>query len=131
MRRTSSSRPRRSNSSARCSPEADEQPATPAEALLAEARDVGDPLLEAVILRTQGWAHLVEGEFEEAERVADECLRISEEVGSRYETALALIMRGQVKEATGRDRTEDHARARAILTDLGVVSLPRRATVSA
>jgi tetratricopeptide (TPR) repeat protein len=101
-----------------------------AEALLTEARAVGDPLLEAVILRTQGWAHLVEGEFDDAERVADECLRISEEVGSRYETALALIMRGQVKAATGRDRSEDHTRARAILTELGVVELPRRATVS-
>ncbi len=99
--------------------------------LLLAAREVGDPLLEAVILRTQGWAHLIEGDFEAAERVADQCLRISEDVGSRYETALALIMRGQAKEATGRDRTEDHARARAILTDLGVVSLPRRATVSA
>ena len=95
--------------------------------LLLEARDVGDPLLEAIILRAQGWAHLVEGEYGEAERIADECLRISEEVGSRYETALALIMRGQSKAATGRDRTPDHARAREILTDLGVVSLPRRA----
>jgi tetratricopeptide (TPR) repeat protein len=101
-----------------------------AEPLLVTAREVGDPLLEAVILRTQGWAHLVERDFEAAERVADECLRVSEEVGSRYETALALIMRGQAKAATGRDRSEDHTRARAILTELGVVSLPRRATVS-
>ena len=95
--------------------------------LLLEARDVGDPLLEAIILRAQGWAHLVEGDYALAERIADECLRISEEVGSRYETALALIMRGQSKAATGRDRTQDHTRAREILTDLGVVSLPRRA----
>jgi class 3 adenylate cyclase/tetratricopeptide (TPR) repeat protein len=95
--------------------------------LLFEARDVGDPLLEAIILRAQGWAHLVEGGYAEAERIADECLRISEEIGSRYETALALIMLGQVYDATGRDRTPHHARAREILTDLGVVSLPRRA----
>ncbi len=94
------------------------------------AREVGDPLLEAIILRAEGWAHLVEGEYDDAERIADECLRISEEVGSRYETALALIMRGQAKAATGRDRTDDHSRARTILTDLGVVSLPQRAHVS-
>ena len=35
-----------------------------AEGLLIEARNVGDPLLEAIILRTQGWAHLVEGEYD-------------------------------------------------------------------
>lgn len=94
------------------------------------AREVGDPLLEAIILRAEGWAYLVEREYGEAERIADECLRISEEVGSRYEIAMALIMRGQAKAATGRDRTQDHATARAILTDLGVVSLPRRAAAS-
>ena len=69
----------------------------------------------------------MEGDYAEAERTTDECLRVSEEVGSRYETALALIMLGQVYDATGRDRTPHHARAREILTDLGVVSLPRRA----
>jgi hypothetical protein len=40
---------------------------------------------------------------------------------------MALIMRGQVKPATGRDRTDDHRRARELLSELGVVSLPRRA----
>ncbi|MGB7877122.1 MAG: tetratricopeptide repeat protein, partial [Ilumatobacteraceae bacterium] len=95
--------------------------------LLAEARDVGDPLLETIVLRALGWAHLIEGDYAEAERIADQCLQLSEEVGSRYETALALIMRGQALDRTGRDRKPDHTRAREILTDLGVVVLPRRA----
>jgi hypothetical protein len=92
-----------------------------------EARDVGDPLLEAIILRAQAWAHLVEDELADAERLADACLEISESVGARYEMALALILRAQVGAATGVDRADDRTRARSILTELGVVSLPRRA----
>ena len=95
--------------------------------LLAVARGVGDPLLETIILRAQGWAHLVEREYDEADRLADACLEISVRVGARYETALALILRGQVGAATGVDRPGDRQRAREILTELGVVSLPQRA----
>jgi tetratricopeptide (TPR) repeat protein len=95
--------------------------------LLTAAREVGDPLLETIVLRAEGWAHLVEHEYEDADRLADACLEISERVGSRYETALALILRGQVGTAIGEDRSDDRRRAREILTELGVVSLPRRA----
>ena len=95
--------------------------------LLADARGVGDPLLETIILRAEGWAHLVEREYDEADRLADACLEIGLRVGARYETALALILRGQVGAATGVDRPDDRRRARKILTELGVVSLPRRA----
>jgi class 3 adenylate cyclase/tetratricopeptide (TPR) repeat protein len=98
-----------------------------APALLQVAREVGDPLLETIILRALGWAHLIEGEYAEAERIADQCLQLSDEVGSRYERALALIMRGQALAATGRDRRPNHTEARRILSDLGVVALPRRA----
>ncbi len=95
--------------------------------LFQTAVDLGDALLEAMLLRAKGWAHLIEGEYEEAEELADRCLSLSTAVGSSYEAALAHIMRGQVLRATGRDRTEDHRRARELLTELGVVSLPRRA----
>ena len=98
--------------------------------LLTEARDVEDPLLETIILRALGWAHLIEGDYAEAERVAETCLALAEEVGSRYETALALIMRGQALDRTGRDRKPDHSLAREILTDLGVIALPRRSDQS-
>jgi len=95
--------------------------------LLISAREVGDPLLETIVLRAQGWAHLVEREYEEADRLADACLEISEQVGSPYETAMALILRGQVGAAIDEERADDRRRARAILTELGVVSLPHRA----
>jgi class 3 adenylate cyclase/predicted ATPase len=100
---------------------------TASEPLLKAADELGDPLLEVKLLRAMGWAHLIEREYDQAEQVADRCLELSESVGSSYESALALIMRGQVKRATGRDRSDDHRRARALLSELGVVSLPRRA----
>ena len=97
------------------------------EPLFEMAAELGDPLLEAVLLRAKGWAHLIEREYEQVEELANRCVILSESVGSLYEAALALIMRGQALRATGRDRTEDHRRAREMLTELGVVSLPRRA----
>ena len=60
-------------------------------------------------------------------RAALLCLALSAEVGSRYETALAHILRGQALAASGGDNRLDNTRARAILTELGVVALPRRA----
>jgi len=36
-----------------------------------------------------------------------------------------LILRGQMSAETGGDRRPDHTRARELLTELGVVSLPR------
>ncbi len=89
------------------------------------ADEIGDPLLEAMLLRSKAWAHFVTGEYEQAEELADRCLAIGESIGCDYEVALTLIMRGQVRAATGRDRTEDHRRARALLDQLGVVSLPQ------
>jgi tetratricopeptide (TPR) repeat protein len=96
------------------------------EPLLEAAREIEDPLLETILQRTRAWAHLIKGDFEAAEPLAHDCLELSRAVDSLYEEALALIMLGQVYAATGRDRTPHHQRARQILTDLGVVSLPRR-----
>ena len=95
--------------------------------LLEAAREIEDPLLETILQRTRAWAHLIKGDYEAAEPLAHQCLELSHAVDSLYEEALSLIMLGQVYDATGRDRTPHHARAREILTDLGVVSLPRRA----
>jgi hypothetical protein len=97
------------------------------EPLIRSARDIEDPLLETILQRTRAWAHLIKRDYETAEQLAHQCLELSRAVDSLYEEALALIMLGQVYDATGRDRTPHHARARQILTDLGVVSLPRRA----
>jgi class 3 adenylate cyclase/tetratricopeptide (TPR) repeat protein len=101
--------------------------AVAAEPVLDAARAVGDPLLEAIVLRAQGWAHLVAGDHDDAIRLAEVCLQLSVEVGSRYETALAHVLRGQALAANGGDPRPDNAAARAILTELGVVALPRRA----
>ena len=89
------------------------------------AAEVGDPLLEAMLLRSKAWAHFEEGEYDAAGELADRCLSVAEGIGATYEVALALIMLGQVRAATGGDRRPDHARARELLTQLGVVSLPR------
>ncbi len=99
--------------------------------LLQAARDIEDPLLEAIVLRTQAWAYLINRDLETAEPLALECLELSRRVDSLYEEALALIMLalimlGQICDATGRDRAPHHSRAREILTQLGVVSIPRR-----
>ena len=101
--------------------------AAAAKPVLDAARAVGDPLLEAIVLRAQGWAYLVAHEYDDAVRVSELCLALSAEVGSRYETALAHILRGQALAASGGDNRLDNTRARAILTELGVVALPRRA----
>jgi class 3 adenylate cyclase/tetratricopeptide (TPR) repeat protein len=89
------------------------------------ARAVGDPLIEAMLLRSQAWAHFVDGDHAEAETLIARCIEIVGEIGSDYEMALALVMRGKIKDATGRDRHEDHDRARQLLEELGVVQLPR------
>lgn len=94
--------------------------------LLQAARDMEDPLLEAIVLRTRAWAHLINRDLETAESLALQCLELSRRVDSLYEEALALIMLGQICDATGRDRAPHHSRAREILARLGVVSLPRR-----
>jgi class 3 adenylate cyclase/tetratricopeptide (TPR) repeat protein len=88
------------------------------------AKEVGDPLLEAMLIRSKAWAHLQEREYDEAEASANRCIEIGEEIQATYEVALALILRGQVMAATGRDRKPDHSRARALLEELGVVKLP-------
>lgn len=95
--------------------------------LLQAARDIEDPLLETILLRTSAWAHLIARDFETAEPLAQQCLELSRAVDSLYEEALSLIMLGQIHDATGRDRRPYHSRAPEILNQLGVVSLPRRA----
>lgn len=94
------------------------------------AAEVGDPLLEAMLLRSKAWAHFQQGEYGQAKELADRCLSIAEGIGATYEVALALIMRGQVQAATDGDRRPDHIRARELLSQLGVVSLPRIAATS-
>ena len=89
------------------------------------AAEVGDPLLDAMLLRIKAWAIFQAGDLAQAEELVDRCVAMSEEIGSGYEVALALILRGRLMAAAGRDRTPDHARARELLTELGVVSLPR------
>jgi hypothetical protein len=82
-------------------------------------------LLEAMLLRNQAWAHYAADELDEAEDLANRCLSIAEAIGAFYEVALALILRGQIRTATGSDHTADDDRARSLLQQLGVVSLPR------
>ena len=93
--------------------------------LLEMAKQIGDPLLEAMLLRGQAWGHYLAGDYDAAEDLSTRCMTLGEEVGSSYEVALALIMRGQIRAATGGDRSTDHDHARTLLTELGVVSLPR------
>ena len=75
------------------------------------AAEVGDPLLEAMLLRSKAWAHFEQGEYDEAEELADRCLSVAEGIGAAYEVGLALVIRGQVRAATGGDRRPDHTRA--------------------
>lgn len=96
-----------------------------AEPLFQDAAQMGDPMIEAMLLRAKAWARFVGGEYDEAEAVAERGLAISEELGSTYDVALALIMRGRIRAARGGDRHEDHAQARKLLEELGVVQLPR------
>ena len=99
--------------------------------LLDEVRDFDDPILEAILLRIIAWAHMIEGDLTQAEYVAEECVTLSEVEGALYEVALALVLLGQIYEATGRDRRPHHRRARELLTQLGVVQLPRLAEFEA
>jgi class 3 adenylate cyclase/tetratricopeptide (TPR) repeat protein len=89
------------------------------------AAEIGDPLLEAMLLRNQAWAHYAADEFDEAEDLASRCLSIAEAIGAFYEVALALILQGQIHAATGGDHTVDDERARSLLQQLGVVSPPQ------
>ena len=59
-----------------------------------------------------------------AMELVDHNLSMANEFGSDYEVALTLILRGHILAETGGDRKPDHARARELLADLGVVSLP-------
>ena len=128
-RRTSCSRPRCSSSSARCSPGTVRRLLPRPRRVFELAAEVGDPLLEAMLLRSKAWAHFEQGEYDEAEELADRCLSVAEGIGATYEVALALVMRGQVRAATGGDRKPDHTRARELLSQLGVVSLRLRSIV--
>jgi class 3 adenylate cyclase/tetratricopeptide (TPR) repeat protein len=96
-----------------------------ADATFELAASIGDPLLEITLLRTKAWAQLVAGEIEPASELVERCLVMAEEMGSSYEIGLTLVLRGQVTAAAGGDRKPDHTRARELLTELGVVSLPR------
>jgi class 3 adenylate cyclase/tetratricopeptide (TPR) repeat protein len=96
-----------------------------ADPLFQLAVQMGDPMIEAMLLRSKSWALFVAGELDEAHSVAEQGLAIAEELGSTYEIALALIMRGRISSARGGERGPDHARARAMLEELGVVQLPR------
>ncbi len=99
-----------------------------ADAVFDLAAEVGDPLFDAMLMRIKAWAHFQAGDLEQAEALADRAVSMAEEIGSGYEVALTLILRGRLMDATGRDRAPDHDRARKLLTELGVVSLPRIAT---
>lgn len=95
-----------------------------AEPVFELAAAVGDRLLEVMLLRISGWAHFVAGDYEPAEELASRCFSLAEEFGSRYEMALALVLRGRVRLVTGVDLMDDHRRARQLLDGLGVVGLP-------
>lgn len=92
--------------------------------LMAAVDAMGDPLQRAILLRINAWLARQHGDDVEAERLADEAIRVAEGIGYDYEVALSLIMRGMILEATGRDRGADHRRARRLLEGLGVVRLP-------
>ena len=95
-----------------------------ADAVFDLAEEVGDPLFDAMLVRIKAWACFQAGDLQGAEELADRAVSMAEGIGTGYEVALSLILRGRVKDATGRDRTPDHERARELLTELGVVSLP-------
>ncbi|MDH3755247.1 MAG: tetratricopeptide repeat protein [Acidimicrobiia bacterium] len=92
--------------------------------LVERTRAMGDPLLESMVTRIHSWLEHQRGRYDEAEHLAGKAIGQAEEIGSTYEVALSLIMRGMVYRATGRDRGPDHRRARELLESLGVVSLP-------
>jgi tetratricopeptide (TPR) repeat protein len=98
--------------------------AAEADALADTAADVGDPLLDAMLLRIRAWGLFLADDYDHAMELVDQNLSMANEFGSDYEVALTLILRGHILAATGGDRKPDHARARALLSDLGVVSLP-------
>jgi len=98
--------------------------------LLVEIREFDDPLLEPILLRIVAWAHMINGNLDEAERVALDCIEKCAEEGVLYEEALCLILVGQIRADSGRDRTAHNARARSLLSQLGVVQLPHLAETS-
>lgn len=95
-----------------------------ADDLFSLAAEVGDDLLSTILVRIRAWAAFETGELEAAGRLADEAIAAAVEVGSPVEEALALILRGNIRRSAGGDRVDDHARARQLLEDLGVVRLP-------
>ncbi len=103
---------------------------TMAQPLLEEIRAWDDPLLEPILLRIVAWAHMVEGDADQAEQVAIECIAMCQEEGLLYEEALCEVLVGQLCANSGRDRTPHHRRARALLGQLGVVQLPHLAEVA-
>jgi class 3 adenylate cyclase/tetratricopeptide (TPR) repeat protein len=101
-----------------------------AEPLLEEIRAFDDPLLEPTLLRIIAWAHMINGDDGEAERVATECIEQCRAEGLLYEEALCLILIGQITEGAGGDKAPFHRRARELLVQLGVVQLPTLAEQS-
>ena len=98
--------------------------------LLQEVRGFDDPILGTILLRIMAWAHMMEGDLQQSEYIAEECITLGEVEGAVFEVALALVLLGQIYESTGRDRRPHHDRARKLLTQLGVVQLPRLAELA-
>jgi class 3 adenylate cyclase/tetratricopeptide (TPR) repeat protein len=94
-------------------------------ALITTAEERGELLLRNILLRLQAWELEQLGRHEEAVAAADAAIKAGEEARTPFEVALAHVLRGQLLRAAGGDRRPDHDRARRILEDLGVVSLPR------
>ena len=92
--------------------------------LMTAVDQMGDPLQRAILLRINAWLAHRQGNADLAVELSTEAIEVAESIGYSYEVALALIMKGNVERAEGRDRGPDHRRARALLEDLGVVSLP-------
>ena len=101
-----------------------------ADDVFALAEEIGDDLLSTILRRIRAWAAFETGNLDTARELADEAIAAAVEVGSPVEEALALILRGNIRRSAGGDRSADHARARELLEDLGVVMLPaiRRAS---
>ena len=95
-----------------------------AELLVETATEMEDVLLLNILLRLKAWALEQVGEHDAAEQAVDAAITADEASRSPLELALALIVRGQIYRVTDRDRRPDHDRARAILKEVGVVSLP-------
>ena len=93
-------------------------------ALSADAERLGDPLMLAIVTRTNAWIECLAGRFEAAETLATEAESLARSIQYPYEAALALMVRATSRAARGIDPRADRDRAHALLDSLGVVSLP-------